>query len=823
MKRLTTVAMGLSLFLSTAAYLCACEEKSPEPPQNIALGKSYSLSARPEYGLCTDPDDKIQLADGKTTTGYFWTQKGTVGWTRAGSVAITIDLGKVEPIDRVAFTSAAGVAGVTWPAAAIVLVSEDGKDYYETCGNFLSDEQKRNGVFDNNKYSIRKLTSSPLSTRGRFVRLYLFSSGPFLFTDEVEIYRGTDRCMKRPLGKKATSDIQAYGDQCRLSSAVQSRYLNDVTAVHGMIQEAVKLGYLDELKKNVLQQRVNRIRGQLLELPPPESKGFRAILPLSEDHAKLLAIQARLWNAAGMPALAAEVVNRWELLPLVGRFPGNTTKANLDLLRGESRPIAVNLYNSTSEPLKATVTASAAGKGAGPKVEFALVPWTDTNRYIPVQAAIVDLARTGSKSDAFDILPGVPCQLWVTVDSHGTAAGTYPINPKIEASDGTQVAVDTVVKVYPFDMPAKSSLLVGGWDYTDKLPAYSVSQKCIDSFMKVCRQHHVNAPWSQSRTMFSCSVQGNPKALTVDTKLMEDWLARWSDAKEYFVFLAVGKSFCGFQHGTPEFDHWVGQWARFWSDWFKGRKIDPSRVSLLVFDEPGLHSNKDTVGMLCDWARAIKKANSGMRIWEDPVYTPPTKGPAELFEVSDTLCPNRPQWLADPKNFEAFYLAEQKKGKTLHFYSCSGPLRLLDPYHYCLLQAWHCFKLDAKASFFWALTDGGGYSCWNEYVLPRNAYCPMFIDPEDPVVYSAKQMAAIKESVQDYETLTLLKKVIADARAKGKASAQVDQAAKTLEEGVERVLSAPEASDISWNKPGQRDAADAVRNQVLNLLIELTR
>ncbi|MDO5566021.1 MAG: discoidin domain-containing protein [Planctomycetia bacterium] len=822
MKRLTTVAIGLVLFLSTAAWLCACEEKSPNPPQNIALGKSYTISPPGEYARCTDPDDKIQLTDGKTTKSHFWTQKGTVGWGGAGSVAITIDLGKVEPIDRVAFTSAAGAAGVTWPAAAVVLVSEDGKDYYETCGNFLSYEQKENGVFDNSKYSIRKLTSPPLSTRGRFVRLYLFSGGQYLFTDEVEVYRGTDRCMKRPLGKKATNDIKAYGDQYRLSAAVQSRYMNDVNTIRGMIQNAVKAGHLDELKKNVLEQRVNRIRGQLLELTPPDSKGFRAILPLNEEHARLLAIQAQLWNAAGMPALTVEVVNRWELLPLVGRFSGNTTKTNLDLLRGESRPIAVNLYNSTSETIKATVSASVQN-GAGPKVEFALVPWTDTNRYIPVQAAIVDLAQTAGKSTAFDVVPGVPCQLWVTVDSHGVKAGTYPINLNIEAADGTKIAVETLVKVYPFDMPAQSSLLVGGWDYTDSLPAYTVTQKCIDSFMEVCRKHHVNAPWGQSRTMFNCSVKGNPKTLAVDTKLMEGWLARWPDAKEYFVFLSVGKSFCGFQHGTPDFDHWVGQWARFWGDWFKARKIDPSRVSVLVLDEPGLHSNKDSIGTLCDWARAIKKANSGMRIWEDPVYNPPTKAPAELFEVSDTLCPNRPQWLADPKTFETVYRAEQAKGKTLHFYSCSGPLRLLDPYHYCLLQAWHCFKIDAKASFFWALTDGGGYSCWNEYVLPRNAYCPMFIDPEDPVVYSAKQMAAIKESVQDYETLALLKKVIADARAKGKASAQVEQAAKILEEGVEKVLSTPGSDDINWNKPGERGTADAVRSQVLNLLVELAK
>jgi len=42
------------------------------------LGKKYIMSAQPNYNLCTDPDDSIQLTDGIYTGGHFWTQKTTV-------------------------------------------------------------------------------------------------------------------------------------------------------------------------------------------------------------------------------------------------------------------------------------------------------------------------------------------------------------------------------------------------------------------------------------------------------------------------------------------------------------------------------------------------------------------------------------------------------------------------------------------------------------------------------------------------------------------------------------------------------------------------
>ncbi len=97
-------------------------EGVPQRP-NIALHRPYTLSPAPNYRHCTDPDDRIQLTDGRYTQGYFWTQRSTVGWQNVSPVFIVVDLGRIAPIAGASFNTAAGVAGVQFPTAIWVLVS----------------------------------------------------------------------------------------------------------------------------------------------------------------------------------------------------------------------------------------------------------------------------------------------------------------------------------------------------------------------------------------------------------------------------------------------------------------------------------------------------------------------------------------------------------------------------------------------------------------------------------------------------------------------------------------------------------------------------
>lgn len=130
MKRTLVCVTILSAIHAAALVGLAAELSGTERWENLAHAKPYTLHPRPNYSHCTDPGDKTQLTDGQVTSGYFWTQKTTVGWNRARPVEITIDLEQDSPIRGLSFQTAAGVAGVGWPISIQVLVSIDGYAYH---------------------------------------------------------------------------------------------------------------------------------------------------------------------------------------------------------------------------------------------------------------------------------------------------------------------------------------------------------------------------------------------------------------------------------------------------------------------------------------------------------------------------------------------------------------------------------------------------------------------------------------------------------------------------------------------------------------------
>src|SRR5690606_23568279 len=104
------------------------------PGENIALGKPYTFNSPADYDLTKDSGDAKQLTDGKPAPADkpMWFKKEAVGWGegRVMAVAITIDLGTVEPIAGVSFNAPQGArSGVGLPPAILVLVSDDGKAF----------------------------------------------------------------------------------------------------------------------------------------------------------------------------------------------------------------------------------------------------------------------------------------------------------------------------------------------------------------------------------------------------------------------------------------------------------------------------------------------------------------------------------------------------------------------------------------------------------------------------------------------------------------------------------------------------------------------
>ena len=86
---------------------------------------------------------------------------------------------------------------------------------------------------------------------------------------------------------------------------------------------------------------------------------------------------------------------------------------------------------------------------------------------------------------------------------------------------------------------------------------------------------------------------------------------------------------------------------------------------------------------------------------------------------------------------------------------------------------------------------------------------------------AGKQMEALRESVEDYEYLVMLRAAVARVQAAGRSDSAVARAETVLAEGVRSVLAAEGVDKLRWDEPKDRTLADAVRVQVLEALLAL--
>ena len=269
--------------------------------------------------------------------------------------------------------------------------------------------------------------------------------------------------------------------------------------------------------------------------------------------------------------------------------------------------------------------------------------------------------------------------------------------------------------------------------------------------------------------------------------------------------------------GAPEFDAKVREWVTFWANHMKKCGLKPGQLCILLVDEPA-EAKRDNI--ILPWAKAVRAANTGVKIWEDPTHRDPAAANQEMMALCHVLCPNRPMFLEGGPKFRDYYAQRHAAGTELAFYSCNIGSRLADPYSYFRLQAWTAWQYGAKASFFWAFSDSGGGSSWNEYAMMHSTcYTPFFLEPA--TVTGSKQMEAIRESAEDYEYLVMLRDRVAAAEQAGSKGAALERAKKLLATAAERVLNAPDADKLMWAEPKDRTVADKVRVEILDALSAL--
>jgi hypothetical protein len=814
-KYLTQMLVTAIWMAAIAGFMTAgVFEATAAPGDNIARGKPYTMKPRPNYKLCLDKGDVTQLTDGVYSKDGFWTQKGTVGWRSGKPTMITVDLGRVQPIRGASFNSAAGRAGVEWPQPILILVSDDGKLWY-----FADDLTALSARPPAKGYAKHKYRTNELKTYGRYVMFGVVPGSQYMFCDEVEIIRGDDALLKGDRGK-AVTDVMATLLSARITSFTRAQLRVDLDAVaKDITAEATPAAARADLRK-----RAGELGDRVAKMPALPQPDFKAVLPMNEIERDIFQLQANVWRAQGKPVLRLWQTHRWDMLGPTQEPPAKAKlpTVRVDMMNNESRADVFNITHAGQGEM--TVRLRIEGLPGGPNPDYVVpheVACIGTRSLGAVSSPLPVMKREG---DAFvmRIAAGMTRQIWLAFNPDKLPAGRHTGRVVLNCGPIGKLNVPIDLNIWPGRMPDQTTLRVGGWSYTNRDNDRGMTLKNRDALITHLRERRVNTPWARSGAMPTGKYDKAGKLVTPpDTSNFDAWVQRWPDARCFMVFVSVGHhsgtnrtEFGGSKSGTKLFDIKLANWAHFWAAHMRKLGLKPNQLGMLLFDEP---HNKEQYEILRTWAKVIQKAEPELVIWVDP--TPRAKSPDYLpmMKEMDVLVPHRPSWCNNLDWMPELFEKQQRDGRELGFYSCSGPARSFDPFSYYLLQGWHSFQIGGLWSQFWSFNDTRGAPAWNDYASTSSgAFTPLLLTADG--VVADKRMEAIHESAQDFEYLVMLRERVSKLRAKDDQSAAVRNAAKILNTACDRALASMKNPNFRWDAARDRSIVDVVRLDLLKAI-----
>ena len=780
------IAMTISCLLCCS--LSADELGHEKSRTNIALGKNYTFNKTTQTTAFTPSQGSspaTQLTDGK------YGESETAGWFRQFVVSVTIDLGQIEPIAGISYSTAKSVA---WPVAISLFVGDNGKDFYYV-DDILRLSAKRGVPGEGD--STHRYIADGLDTKGRYVRL-MIRAGMEANTrcDEIEVYRGSEHLLgQKRAGKPLAQmkDMEAFSVGMVTDAGARIRLRQDLAAMRKRV-EASKLA--PGVKSSALQQ-LTALAPQINTLPLIEEKGFRAIVPMNDLHARIMQVSAPMLRAQGLPAVCIWKKNRGDRLGACegpSKPPAAPPSIDVAMMNKEYRSEAFNITNAGNEPLTAVVCIEGLPGGANPDyISVHQVEFVDTIKKMFVADAL-PLAPKISEGFAISVPAGMTRQVWLTFHptdlAPGKHSGAICVRP---GKDMPSAQFPLGLHVFDFTFPEQPTLSLSMFEFSN-----NPFGEAKDAIIGDLRAHFVDTPVGNDDVVprvkpSDVDNEGNLLAAP-DFSNFDNWIKRWQGQSiQYYIvgFHGHRKDFAGKRIGTPAFHRAVSQWAKAWGDHNRTLGLKPGQVAVSIFDEP---HKAEHAQRIVHWAKAIKAGTSEILIWVDPVQTAEWYDEApEAFEICDILCPNLPE-AGLPRSADIFG-SLQAKGKKLWFYQCSGPVRLMDPYYYNRLSSWYCFKYGATGNVFWSYVDtGSAKSAWNMYQAAYAGFTPVYLSETD--VTAGKHWEAVREGVEDYEYLCMLRDRIEQLQPKPEAAAAVAKARQVLRNSLDQVV------------PGQYDQID---------------
>ena len=803
---------------------------------NLARGKPFEFSLKPNYRHTSDKDDPTQLTDGKfATEGSLWggpNARNSVAWraTRPRYVSMTVDLGKVEPIKGVVYRTAGGHGGVGWPIIMDIQVSDDGKQYF-SAGDLVSltdgdipDPAER---WKHRRFVYETLN---LKTHGRFVRLVVVPSGLFVCCDEIEIYRGAEALLNADHGIPTEVDI-APDRLTQISAGHRIRLdLQNVLAL-------VNASPLAEDAKDAANRKARDIHSRLEKsVASFKAKTFRAVTPCNDLHAEVFGLVADVLTAHGI-----QDVTLWSQEKYAPRTPFDIPAKTrpdmaLKMMRNEYRIAAFNVTNASAKAKQFALNIKGLPGGTNPAY---VIPhageFVDTRENVVVADALVPMKRDDD-SYVCNVPAGMTRQVWLEFHPKKISAGVYTGMVTLQEAGKTYEAPLTL-NLADIDFPDEVDFAAGMYDHTyadSKYIRRELTEATFDAAQADLRAHYMNVPSRRVAPPYpgkdGFDADGH-LIVPLDFTRFDEWLKQWPDARHYFIFAPV-------RSGTPSestigglfrtdkgFGKRVSEWARAWAAHNRELGLKPGQVLIQFVDEPHRDIQWDAI---LRWSRAFRAGTDEITLFGN--MTLKASGESQeridiMQNYVDILCPKLWCFTSNTKEYWKHYDVARRAGTELWFYMCEGPVRHSDPAYY-RFQPWHCLRAGATGSLFWSYSDGGKAYSWNEYAgwLDARSYTPVYLAADS--ITNARHWEAVRAGIEDYQYMIMLRNEVKRLKAKGINSPLLKQAETLAETLPDEIVEKFEKywlirAHREWSDKVPSRHAEAARLRILEMLERL--
>jgi virulence-associated protein VapD len=714
MKYISNILLLILLF----GFMVQCKS------QDLALHKTYTVSSTPNYKLSAPSSDTVSLTDGIYTKGYFWTQKTTIGWMNKGRVKITIDLGSVEQIGSVDFSTAAGVAGVHFPQSIYIFISEDNKNY-QYVGDAANTKNKQYGT-----YKTKKLSLTSINHPGRYISLVVIPKGKFIFCDEIEVHK-SEESNENLYKTLSAENINKLVDSLKTNKDNLNKLQEKITKLFNVSLHGKKIDKEEISNINHKLKRNNLSSYELKKLTNKVDQKYGIYL-------------SKIFHTSYI----IEKYNPWEKLNRFHKPEGDTTALSYHF----TIPIGGHQYGAfiitnSSNSTQAFSFKIYNSKPSVEKTKLYKVPFVPTEKEKTVADPLVPIASR--------IKLGAGLSKMIFFKLTGKKKGNLNTSIQILNNDKkTKINIHSKV-INIFSGQNRYALNVNVWAYLT-YPMLSDRKK---SAVKDLQKHHINTIVIPPAAI--------PGMKSSSFKRLSSYISKFKEVKNILIFAGYNRLRYrkGYKGGEFMSSAWKHNFIKWYNNILKVIHDDGftnSNVYFYPYDEA--HKKKDIRDLkkLIKWA---KKAVPGIKFYATLSRKNAVNAILPLIDIAQIYTNHS---LTDLPEHHA----------KIWTYTNGAPARSLSPYKFYRLMAWHAFSKGYTGIGFWNYADDGKgkrLNLINDSYHSHSRHFSVIYDGPDKTIISTRRWEAFSLGIEDYQILHLYAKRFGTKKAKKMVKMVLDQ------------------------------------------------